>query len=70
MNSSDTYVHFLQDVLITIHENLRELRERKSFADDSELTYIDAKMMAYQELLETLRMSAADFGIDRTEIGL
>ena len=64
------YVQFLQDVLITIHDNIRELKERKSFADPDELTYIEAKLIAYQELLATLRMSADEFGINRNEIGL
>jgi hypothetical protein len=64
------YVQFLQDVLITIHENIRELRERKSFADSEELTYIEAKLVAYHEILATLRMSADEFDIDRSEIGL
>jgi hypothetical protein len=64
------YVQFLQDVLITIHENIRELRDRKAFANFEELTYIEAKLVAYQEILATLRMSAGEFGIDPSEIGL
>jgi len=63
-------VQFLQDVLITIHENIRELRERKFFADSDELSYIEAKLVAYHEILATLRMSADEFGIDCSEIGL
>lgn len=68
--NSSAYVSFLQDVLITLHENVRELKERKVFADPEELTYIEAKLAAYHELLATLRMCADDFGIDRSEIGL
>ena len=64
------YVQFLQDVLITIHENIRELRDRKAFANSEELTYIEAKLVTYHEILATLRMSADEFGIDRSEIGL
>jgi hypothetical protein len=56
--------------LITIHENIRELKERKTFADPEELTYIEAKLITYQEVLATLRMSAVEFGIDGGEIGL
>lgn len=71
MASGDqAYVQFLQDVLITIHENIRELRERKSFADAEELTYIEAKLVAYHEVLAILRMSADEFGINRNDIGL
>lgn len=66
----DAYVQFLQDVLITIHENIREIRERKTFADTEELTYIEAKLITYHEVLAILRMSADEFGINRREIGL
>ena len=64
------YIQFLQDVLITIHENIRELKERKNFADPEELTYIEAKLVTYHEVLAMLRMSAVEFGIDGGEIGL
>jgi hypothetical protein len=37
------YIEFIQDVLITIHENIHELNERKSFADPSELTHIGSQ---------------------------
>ena len=67
---SSKHTLFLQDVLITIHMNIRELNERKSFADPEELTHIEAKILAYREVLATLRMSADEFGIDRKEIGL
>ncbi len=70
MAPQHAYVEFLQDVLITIHESLKELRNRKAFADPEELTYIEAKLLAYNEVLATLRMSADEFGIDRDEIGL
>ncbi|MGC3946942.1 MAG: hypothetical protein QM762_20900 [Chryseolinea sp.] len=66
----DAYVQFVQDVLITIHENIRELKERKTFADTEELTYIEAKLITYHEVLAMLRMSADEFGINRQEIGL
>jgi hypothetical protein len=64
------YIEFLQDVLITMHANIRDLKERKAFADPEELTYIEAKLMAYHELLSVLRSSADEFGIDRGAIGL
>lgn len=56
--------------MITIHENIRELKDRKGFADAGELTYIEAKLITYHEVLAMLRMSADEFGIDRKEIGL
>jgi hypothetical protein len=66
----DKHIEFIQDVLITIHENIRELKERKTFADPEELTYIDAKLMAYHEVLSIMQMSADAFKIPRRDIGL
>jgi hypothetical protein len=67
---SARHIEFIQDVLITIHSNIRELRERKNFADPEELTHIEAKILAYTEVLAILRFSADDVGIDPKEIGL
>ncbi|HET9487163.1 MAG TPA: hypothetical protein VFO54_07005 [Chryseosolibacter sp.] len=64
------YIEFIQDVLISIHENLRELNERKNFAAPEESSYIEAKIMAYQEILSILRMSAETAGLPKHEIGL
>jgi len=64
------YVEFIQDVLITLHMNLRELQERKNFADPEELDHIEARIAAYQEMLSILRDSADQFGIPKEEIGL
>lgn len=58
------YIEFIQDVLISIHENLHELTERKNFADPEELTHIEAKIIAYQEMLAIIRMSADQFNLD------
>lgn len=63
-------IEFIQDVLISIHENVRELKERKNFADPEELTYIEAKLLAYQEVLGIIRFSADEFKISRNEIGI
>lgn len=64
------YVEFLQDVLITLHANIRDLKERKGFADPEELTHIEAKLLAYHEMLAILRSSADEFNIPSNEIGL
>jgi len=68
MNSQ--HIEFIQDVLITIHINIRELTERRNFADPEELSHVEAKLLAYTEMLAILRTSADEFGIDRDEIGL
>jgi len=64
------YIAFIQDVLITVHQNLRELESRKAFADAAELDYIDGKIAAYRELIKMLQMSADDHALPRDEIGL
>lgn len=66
----DRYVEFVQDVLITLHANIRDLKERRNFADPEELTHIEAKLLAYNEMLSILRSSADDAGLDRKELGL
>jgi hypothetical protein len=68
--NTDNYIAFIQDLLITIHENIRELRERRNFADPEELAHIEGKLMAYNEVLTALRMGADEFHIPRQEIGL
>lgn len=60
----------MQDILITIHENIRDLKERRSFADPEELTHIEAKLLAYYEVLSALRASANEFKIPRDQLGL
>jgi len=66
----DRYIAFIQDMLITVHENIRELKERKTFADPEELTYIEAKLTAYHEVLAIIKMSADEFKIPGKEIGI
>ena len=66
----ERWVEFMQDVLITIHENMRELKERRGFADPEELTYIEAKLVAYHEILATLKSSALEYKIPKEALGL
>ena len=66
----EKYIEFLQDVLITLHSNIRELKERRNFADPEELTHIEAKLLAYTEMLSILRSSAEAFKLPKEEIGL
>jgi len=64
------WVEFIQDFLITIHENIRELKERRGFADPEELSHIEAKLLAYNEILFALRTSASEFNIPQDQLGL
>ena len=71
MSKQDSrYIEFIQDVLISIHENIRELNERKNFAGATELPHIEGKLQAYQEMLAILRMSVDSFDIPKHETGL
>src|SRR5689334_8179737 len=64
------YIEFIHDVLITLHQNIRELKERRGFADPEELSHIEGKLLAYQEVLAILQSSADEFHIPREESGL
>lgn len=66
----DRFIEFTQDILITIHENIRELNNRRIFADPEELAHIDSKLLAYSEFLSIIRMSADEFRIPKEKIGI
>jgi hypothetical protein len=68
--SDQKYIEFIQDVLISIHQNIQELNERKTFAEPAELDHIEGKLQAYQEILSILQMSAESLGIPKHEAGL
>jgi hypothetical protein len=57
------YQEYLQDVMITLHENLREMEDRKGFAAPEEFDHIEAKRLAYREMIAILRTSAKEFDI-------
>jgi hypothetical protein len=63
-------IEFVQDVIITIHVNIRELKERKNFADPEEQSYIDGKLQAYNEMISILRLSAKEFQLPAEDLGL
>jgi len=65
-----SYPDFIRDVVITLHMNLHEIEERKSFADPEELTYIEARLSTCREMLSILQTSAKEFGIPHEELGL
>jgi hypothetical protein len=65
-----SYEDFFRDIVITIHMNIRELNERKNFADPEELDHISTKLLTYEEVLSILRDSANEFKIPKEEFGL
>lgn len=66
----EQYQDFIRDVVITLHMNLRETRERKNFAEPEELTHIDARLQVYNEVLSILSDSADQFRIPKGELGI
>ena len=64
------YEDFFRDIVITIHMNIRELHERKNFADPEELDHIKTKLLTYEEVLSILHSSADEFNIPKAEFGL
>jgi hypothetical protein len=63
-------LEYIQDVLISVHANLEEVKGRKQFADKEELDYIEAKTMAYQEVLAIFKMSAREFDLSEEDLGI
>ncbi len=61
---------FFQDVLITVHENIRDLQGKKVYADPEEQDYLAGRLFSYTELLEIMKESARRFGHDPREMGL
>jgi hypothetical protein len=68
---TETYSQeFIQDILITLHENIRDLQGRKVYADAEERDYLAGRLFSYREMLEIMKDSARRFGYDPAEMGL
>ena len=68
---TETYsLEFFQDILITLHENIRDLQGRKAYADAGERDYLSGRLFSYREMLEIMKDSAQRFGYDPAEMGL
>ncbi|WP_373514368.1 hypothetical protein [Persicitalea sp.] len=61
---------FLQDTLITLHENIRDLQGKKVYAEPEEHIYLAGRLFSYTEMLEIMKDSARRFGYDPAEMGL
>lgn len=64
------FSEFFHDVMITVHANIRDLREKQAFADSEEQSYLEGRLFSYQEILEIFRMSAKETGIEPKKLGL
>lgn len=61
---------FFQDLLITLHENIRDLQGKKVYADPEEQDYLAGRLFSYTEMLEIMKDSARRFGYDPAEMGM
>lgn len=68
--TADQLTEFVQDVLISMHENIRDLQGKKAFADPEEQSYLDGRLFSYREVLEIMKFSAREAGLDPKELGL
>ncbi|GAB3174002.1 hypothetical protein [Telluribacter humicola] len=68
--NTEVSLEFFQDILITIHENIRDLQGKKVFADPEEQEYLSGRLFSYTEALEIMKDSARRFGYDPRELGL
>lgn len=58
------YKDLLINLVIQINENISEVSERKLFADEKELDYIEGKLMAYKEILAIIKLDSKEQSID------
>lgn len=61
---------YIHNVMISIHQNIKEVRDRKSWAEDKELYHIESKLLTYNEVLQIFKMTAREMGLQEEELGL
>ena len=61
---------FFQDIIITLHENIRDLQGKKVYAEPDEVDYLSGRLFSYTEMLEIMKDSARKFGYNPKEMGL
>jgi hypothetical protein len=69
-HSAENWSAYVQDIVISLYANIRDLEEKRAFADPEERDYIEGRLFSYGEVLSIIRASAKDFGIDVRGIGL
>ena len=70
MPYSREFLLFLRDVISILKDNIKDLKERKNFAEAEEKEYIAARLFSYQEIVSTLRGQLKEYDISEKEIGL
>lgn len=61
---------YIHNVVISVQENIRETRERKSWAEKGELQHIESRLLAFNEVMQIFRATANEMGIPEKELGL
>ena len=61
---------YIHSVVTGLHENMREIRDRKGWADPKEINYIESKLLTYNEVLQLFKMTAKDMELPEEELGL
>ena len=64
------FTEFFHDVIISMHENIRDLEGKKMYASAEERDYLSGRLFSYREVLEIMKDSAKSFEIDQKELGL
>ncbi|KAB7731972.1 hypothetical protein F5984_07060 [Rudanella paleaurantiibacter] len=68
--TADQLTEFFHDVLISMHENIRDLQGKKVYADPQEQDYLSGRLFSYHEVLQIMKFSAREAGLDEKELGL
>jgi len=61
---------YIHNLLIGIHENIREIKNRKGWADSKELNHIETKLLTYNEVLQLFKFTANEMSLPEEELGL
>lgn len=68
--SSEILTEYIHNVLITIHENIRETSDRRGWADEDELAHIESRLLVYNEVLQIFKLTAREMELPEKELGL
>ncbi len=66
----ERFTEFFHDVVISLHENIRDLQGKKVYADPTEQDYLSGRLFSYREVLEIMKFSAREYGLNGKELGL
>ncbi|UII25953.1 hypothetical protein LVD15_22030 [Fulvivirga maritima] len=68
--TKDELKDYLNNVLIGIHENIKEVRDRKGWAEEKEILHIETKLLTYNEVLQIFKFTAKEMGLPEKELGI